>query len=821
MRRLQSFVAASVLGLLGAATMSSVAAGCSGGQILPPPLPDGGTSSSAGGGESTSSSTGGNGGSGGSGGGPVLPTGLTAKVSSRRFLTADHMLASIEMQISGEPFAELLGRKLGGYDRFSTKPDVYVDPATGVEMQDLIGFSTAVESYEYSKQSMNTLSFEAGAGLSLQFGPLLNPAGAEGDAAYAILGPRLQYFAKASRASGAKIGKDFVAVPPPANDLNNAYGWAGFWPVYAEFRSFDPTIKAKAGADQLCSLAGAIDEPAPPGTTTQYVGDYECDSTSLNLADREAQVEKVIELDALGLAAWKQTLWTINYWGSLHDVDQHPIVKVPAANMAQVGIPANTVIGQWPDPLDPSGMGLVYGKDGTFFGDVSLEGWQGLVMLEEIDNKSALMLKGLTTTDGLKVTGVATVKDAIDYDYTSPVRWWPGSIAVTEKATGTAAEARKFFPKATSFTIQDKSSRLQDLTAVLGGFGAVFAMTDAANPEVGGSQAFLATFDGVPFVADNGLADGEDSLHDRSLAILKMALVNLDRLHFDAKHKVLTDTADPVAKTRGATVSTLHTSYSILGLRTAIRGLNASLTLYSNDTPDAIGQPIPLDQTKLGGAPFSGTLGDRVLDLIKAQGDFLADKLLDAGGLAANGWDLATDKADPAPTTLEAQTSAIRGLLEAYLATSNEHYRQRASEAYDALEKKFWMADVHLYRTTLGESSTMKYTPVAFGATHGALRQLWKLVANRPGQEKLAAEVLSRITSGMKIVVNGWNDANGDGIVQPTECIGGGLQMAERALTGEFSIVTDKGDRDHDCVPDIATAGVPAALAAELVIERK
>jgi hypothetical protein len=824
MRRLQSFVAASVLGLLGAATMSSVATGCSGGQITPPPLPDGGTTSSAGGGTSTStgdSSSSSSGTGGGGGGGPVLPAGLTGKVSSRRFLTADHMLASIEMQISGEPFAELLGRDLGGYDRFSSTPDVYVDPATGMAAPDPLGFSTAVESYEYSKQAMNNIAFEAGAGLSLQFGPLLNPAGAEGDAAFAILGPRLQYFAKASRASGAKIGKDFVTVPPPANDLNNAYGWAGFWPVFAEFRSFDPTIKAKAGADQQCSLAGAIDEPAPPGTTTQYVGDYECDSTSLNLADREAQVEKVIELDALGLAAWKQTLWTINYWGSLHDVDQHPIVKVPGASLADVGIPGNAVIGQWPDPLDPTGTSLVYGKDGSFFGDVSLEGWQGLVMLEEIDNKSALMLRGLTTTDGAKLSSVATVKDAIDYDYTSPVRWWPGSIGVAEKATGTAAEARKFFPKPTTFTIQDKGSRLQDLTAVLGGFGTVYAMTDAANPEVGGSQAFLATFDGIPFAADNGLPDGQESLHDRSLGILKMALVNLDRLHFDAKHKVLTDTADPVAKTQGATVSTLHTAYSILGLRTALRGLNASLALYSNDTPDAVGTPTPLDQTKLSGAPFAGTLSSRVLALITAQSDFLADKLVNAEGLAANGWDLATDKADGKPTTLEAQSSAIRGLLEAYLATSNEHYRQRAAEAYNVLEKQFWMSDVHLYRTTLGESSTMKYTPLGFGATHGALRQIWKLVANKPGKEALAAEVLSRITTGMKLVVNGWNDKNGDGVVQTGECIGGSLQMAERALTGEFSIVTDKGDRDHDCVPDIATAGVPASLAAELVIERK
>lgn len=812
MRRFQSFVAVSVLGLIGAATLSSLSSGCNNGINLPPPLPDGGTTTD------TSSGAG----SGGSGGGTALPTGLTAKVNSRRFNTADHMLASIEMQLSGEPFAELLGRDLAGYDRFSDKTDVYVDPVANTAAQDLVGFGTAVESYEYSKQAMNNISFEAGAGLSLQFGPLLNPDGAEGDAAYAILGPRLQYFAKASRASGAKVGKDFVVDPPPANDPDNAYGWPGFWPVYAEFSSFDPTIKPSVGADKQCSLAGAIDEPTPPGTTMIYVGDYECDATTLNLPQRETQVEKVLQLDALGLSAWKQTLWAINYWGSFHDVDQDPIIKVASSSLPLVGTPNNKVIGQWPDPLDPTGTSLVFGKDGTFFGDVSLEGWQGLVMLEEIDNKSTLMLKGLTTTDGSKISGVATYKEAIDYDYTSPVRWWPGAVTVTEKATApTPAQARKYFPKATTFTIQDKGSRLQDLTAVVGGFGEVFAMTDTANPEVGGSQEFLATFDGAPFAADNGLPDGENSLHDRSLAILKLAIVNLDRLHFNAKSKVLVDTADPVAKTQGTTVSTMHTAYSILGLRTGLRGLNGSLTLYSNDTPDAVGTPIPLDQTKLGGAPFSGPLGGRVLDLIKAQGDFLADKLLDADGLAVNGWDVAADKADATPTTLESQAGAIRGLLEAYLATSNEHYRQRATQAYDMLEKKFWMGDVHLYQTTLGEPSKMTFTPRSFGALHGALRQYWKLVANLPGNEKVAAEVLNRIAMGLKLVVNGWNDTNGDSLVQPAECLGAGLQLAERALTGEFSVAADKGDRDHDCVPDIATAGVSASLAAELVIERK
>ena len=363
-----------------------------------------------------------------------LSTTIAATTSSTRFLTADHMLASIEMQISGEPFAELLGRDIAGYDRFSAQADNYIDPATGMPGKDPLGFSLAIESYEYSKQSMNLLSFEAGAGLSLQFGPLLNPASKPGDEAFTLLLDRLQYLGKASRASGAKFGKDFVTSPAPTNDPSNYYGWPGFWPVYAEFRSFDPAMAPSVGADKQCSLAGATDEPIPPGTPQTFVGDYECDTNTLHLSDREAQVEKVLAPDALGYAAWKQALWSINYWASMHDIGQNPISVVAEAKLKQVGEPDNTVVGQFPSPLDPTGKELVFGKDGTFLGGVSLEGWQGLVMLDEIDNKSSLLLGGLTSADGKTLQGFASVKDAVDYDYSSPLRWWPAAVAVTEGA---------------------------------------------------------------------------------------------------------------------------------------------------------------------------------------------------------------------------------------------------------------------------------------------------------------------------------------------------------------------------------------------------
>ncbi|MGZ7087526.1 MAG: hypothetical protein ACXVIH_14455, partial [Ilumatobacteraceae bacterium] len=56
---------------------------------------------------------------------------FTAERTDSSFVTADHFLASIEMQISGEPFAQLLGRNLAGFDRFNRTTDLYIDPGTG------------------------------------------------------------------------------------------------------------------------------------------------------------------------------------------------------------------------------------------------------------------------------------------------------------------------------------------------------------------------------------------------------------------------------------------------------------------------------------------------------------------------------------------------------------------------------------------------------------------------------------------------------------------------------------------------------------------
>jgi hypothetical protein len=445
-------------------------------------------------------------------------------------------------------------------------------------------------------------------------------------------------------------------------------------------------------------------------------------------------------------------------------------------------------------------------------------------MIDEIDNKAALLTRTLLTGDGVTASGFATTKEALAYDYTSPLRWWPAQTAVTE--TGhqpPQGSSWRYFPQPLRLQPVDGASHLSGLAALAGGFATFYALTDFQNPDVGGQPSSRATFDGDPFPADDQIADGEESPHDRALAVVKIALVDLDRLHFDATHQVLVDTASVSPSgtiTRGTIVSALDASWALVGMRTALRSIGSTLTLYSNDTPDTHGAPTALDPVKLDG--ISGTLAARTLALITAEADFIADKLTDADGTVANSYDVAAGTRDLSPTRLESDASAIRALLDAYLATSNERYRQKAMLVYGDLQRRFWMTDVRAFRTVAGESDRIVWTPLAHGTLQGALRQYWKLVARRPGNERVAAELLEEVKRENKLVLNGWDDANGDDRVQyPAECTGAGLQMAERALTGELARIDDRGDRDHDCVVEISVAKRPAALAAELVLQRR
>src|SRR5450432_1463750 len=127
---------------------------------------------------------------------------ITATTNSTRFVTREHMLAAAEMQVSGEPFAQAMGRDLAGFSRDQLPTNLYTDVHLTLAWTDLAGFSTGVESYEYSKQPLNSLAFESMAGTSLAYGPLVNTDGAVGAAATAHLATLVQHFAHGSNAFG-------------------------------------------------------------------------------------------------------------------------------------------------------------------------------------------------------------------------------------------------------------------------------------------------------------------------------------------------------------------------------------------------------------------------------------------------------------------------------------------------------------------------------------------------------------------------------------------------------------------------------------------
>src|SRR2546421_433782 len=52
---------------------------------------------------------------------------LTASQVDTRFVVREHLLAAGEMQISGEPLAEAMGRDLGDYSRDHLPTDLYFD----------------------------------------------------------------------------------------------------------------------------------------------------------------------------------------------------------------------------------------------------------------------------------------------------------------------------------------------------------------------------------------------------------------------------------------------------------------------------------------------------------------------------------------------------------------------------------------------------------------------------------------------------------------------------------------------------------------------
>ncbi len=761
---------------------------------------------------------------------------ITVSEVDSRFSAREDFIAGGEMQISGEPLADAMGRDRGNYSRMRVPTDIYYDtsPLADGPWIDLAGYSSAVESYEYSKQPMNSLAFESGAGTSLVFGPLVNPQGVGGEEATRLLAARIERFARESHAWGRYVfpAGTFPRDNPRAGDTNpsgdgdpahNPLGWPGIWPTTHVFRSFDPAIDPTSEIALQCSISSDDDPNAASNALT--CPDYECDLTSLQLPDRAAQVDAVVTPGADGFSAWKYGLWVMNYLEIMHDPAEAAVAGVDPDKLAEVGADDNQIAG-----VDDAGVAT---GAGTYLGSSDIEGFQAALFIDEVDNRAQDWLEHLTTSDGQHLDGFASLRDALVYDYRQPARWFAGEVAVSE------ADDPSGFPRP-SYSLSAPTSRALDLVGMAMGYSQFYALTDTANADVGGSQPARAYFDGDPFAADDQAPDAEATLHDRSLGIIRVAVVNLDRFHTDPETGYLVDEVDfdGASPTRGATVSATTAAYAVIGLRTVRRALSSNLQLYSNNTPDASVHVTPLDATPIHyPSDSSQTFTARLDAMIEAQSELLYDHLTDADGRAYLGWNVR----DGAPTDdaehLDAYTAAVRGLFAAYLASGDVRYRDRALAVFERMEQLFYDPQARIYSATPAPADSVTYTPLRFALLQSTLRDVYELYASRPGHAALRAQIESRIGRLNKLVLNGWDDRNHDRMVDwPDECVRmeqdlprGGLQMAERTLTGEFGSFetqprrywarTMTADRDMDCVPEVDDAHLPAQLAGSVTFE--
>lgn len=744
---------------------------------------------------------------------------VLAETVSRTVPIEELMFAAGEMQISGEPFAEgFAGRDLGAYDRLRLPPNLYILKAGTEDEEDIVdlfGFGTAVESYEYSKYHMLQVSLQSTAGVALARGPLIAKLPTT-DAGTDVLDRMRVQGALILGTAGADIAGVATVPAPLANPLNY-FGFRGMWPAFLPYKSMEPTIVADGRVVRSCTFSGGYGGIPTIGNS---VPEYECSYEPMHLADRDAQVDKTLVPSAIGFAVWKQALWSIDFVSRLHDSASNPVNAVASADRAQVGIFGNTILA-----TDPPNAAM-----GTFIGSTPLEGAWGMMMVTNMDNAAEYLIDSLLTTDGKTLAPpFASRADAIKYDYSTPLAWFPAATAVTEDGTkltsGTDAGPDPTkgdpFPAVVSTAIVDSSSRSRDLSALLLGHAMFFGMTDARNAGIGQRLGLQLAFDASPFAKDNGLPDGEDTPHDRALAVIRVAFIDLDRIHRDPLRHVFHDTAtiDSLgAVTRGGKASTTELAHSIIALRQALLSLNGKITQYGAADPsldadnDGILNPVPFHPTD-----GTETMSGRIRRLITENATFVRDVLTAPDGTVRNSASLVLGIATPdtAPTTIESQAAAVRALTEGFLVTRDESFRTRARLVAKYLDVAFYDPHARMHRGVAGGATDVQMTPWRFAWVLSALRESFKVLYVE-GDPALDRTVISdRVQRSIKLYLNGWDDLNGDKLVDPTECLGARMQLGEQPLTGELGLDTSglSSDRDGDCVLEIDDAKSSSVLA--------
>jgi hypothetical protein len=549
-----------------------------------------------------------------------------------------------------------------------------------------------------------------------------------------INGPVVSEMAKAKNKENHEVLAERYYELADAVGYSREEIFSNMFPTLIEYSNGDPHYIGKVDTEEYAS-----------GDGDAYVPNYQVNFKSLRW-DRE-KMDKVLNPASYGGTFLKQALWAGDFLGGFHTVDQDEELE-----------------GETPNDDKDENVAL---------GVSSPDGMQGMFLVEGIWNKLNYIKQGLFY-NGKELTSAGI---GSQYDPSKGFVYLPHKIEVEE-------DGNDMMPNAKSMKLADSRSLLNDQWLMLWPAAEFYGMTDqrAENPNV--APSFRGLFDGNPYPSapkeniDQQNQNDVDSTDPYSVNrdVLLHVFKNIDSMHFNKDEG--TFVAEHDGSKQGNYIDTFQAGYTVESLRIFQRAIDGLPVGYaSGESAEGLGTQE----------------GDRAIELIKSQADFIIDELIMENGLAAKGYTIG--KGVDTEETLQAQLGAIRGLTGAYLATKDEKYREAARKIYTAMDEKLWDQDVKAYKTGKEEMKYDAYTAGGVAAVYRvAINNLSNNESDKEQPEALEIDTITtRYTEFFDSVIDG-------------PSLEEGMQASEFWDTGDFYLNKGKlGNTDKDNVPQIQT----------------
>ena len=549
------------------------------------------------------------------------------------------------------------------------------------------GFSTGVESYEYSKQPMNNLAFESGAGTVARLRAARSTRrGATG--AGARCSARAAGSSTSRRGSNAVERASFTrdGRRPTTRSAGPASGRRCSRSRSSTRRSM-PTQRVDAAARSAPTTTPARAARSSAPTTSATPRRCTC-----RIARRSRSRRSTPGAD--GFAGWKYGALGPQLPAGHARLDggrgRHRAATSSSRSSARRATrsSAPTTRARRPSP-------------GTFLGSSDIEGFQAQMFIQMLDNRAEQWLTQLTTTDGATLAGFASLSDALAYDYAAPLRWFPARSRSPRPTTAAASRSRRLRAR----VARQRPARSRRACSARTRASTRSPITPTRD--VGGAQPALAYFDGDPFPvrrparrrrADAARPRARDDARRarRTRSAARRSRDGAPRRRRRARgrrRRARHDALDDVGRVRAA-----RAAHGAARARLAARAVLEQHARHARACRRRSMRFPPLDGATFARAPRrSSSRRCRASSRPAHRRD----------GRAYGGWDVATSAPDR--RRLDASTRTPPRSAACSPRTSRPATRSTAiarSRVFERLESAFYDPSARIYRPTAGAAST-------------------------------------------------------------------------------------------------------------------